>query len=104
MSNEEDAVIETSEESSEDSSENAEHEKAPQLRVSPDDMVVLSHAKLRVQLAVSQAEKAGADARIADLEYRSLVQQVFIKYGLKGTDRIDEKTGVITKAEEEESK
>jgi hypothetical protein len=101
MSNEEDAVIEASEEVPEETSEPV---KGPQARVGPDDMAVLNNAKLRVQLAVSRAEKAGADARIADLEYRSLVQQVFIKYGLKTTDRIDEQTGVITKAEEEESK
>lgn len=54
------------------------------------DVAALQHQKLL-------AEKALSDARIAELEYRSLIQHVFLKYELKMTDRIDDATGVVTR-------
>lgn len=55
-----------------------------------EDMALLQRQKL-------VAEKALSDARVAELEYRSLVQHIFLKYELKLTDKIDDATGVVTR-------
>lgn len=58
--------------------------------VSQEDMGIINKAKVEVQNALQAAEKQTAIAKIADLEYRNIIQQVFIKYGLKLTDQINE--------------
>ena len=63
--------------------------------ISPEDINKITMAKVKLQLAIAQAEKTTAEARVADLEYRSLVQHIFLSYGLKMTDRIDDATGRI---------
>lgn len=69
--------------------------------VNQEDMTAISQAKNRLALAVSEAEKAAANAKIADLEYRSTVQHIFIKYNMAITDRIDDSTGEIFRGPDE---
>lgn len=68
-------------------------------KISQEDMTQIAAAKVKVQLATTLAEKNIAEAKCADLEYRSLVQHIFIRYGLKVTDRIDDNTGEIKREE-----
>ncbi len=95
MSNEETVeadVVETEEAISE--------EPEASIVISASDLAAISNAKVQSMLAKSRAEQAAAEAHVAALEYRSVIQQVFIRYGLKETDRIDDKTGVVTHAQE----
>lgn len=71
-------------------------------KISSEDLDAIAQAKIRVQLAVSHAEKTAAEARVMDLEYKTLVQHIFIKYGLKVTDKIDDGSGIITRSTDEE--
>lgn len=74
-------------------SEKEEKNKAEFL--DPADMAQISAAKSKVALAVSEAEKTSANAKIADLEYRVLVQHIFLKYGMSVNDRIEDNNGQI---------
>lgn len=65
--------------------------------IDPDDMAKIAAAKNNVTLAVAEYEKYGSKAKIADLEYRGLVQHIFIKYGMSINDRIEDSTGQITR-------
>ena len=70
--------------------------------IEENDLQVITTAKQRAISAAQQAEKVVAEAKVAELEYRNVVQQVFLKYGLSLQDRIDETTGLITRQEDEE--
>jgi hypothetical protein len=70
--------------------------------IEENDLQVITTAKQRAISAAQQAEKVVAEAKVAELEYRNVVQQVFLKYGLSLQDRIDENTGLITRPEDEE--
>jgi len=58
------------------------------------DKHVLEVASLNMKLARSNAEKAIAENNSADVSYRYVVLQLYMKYGLTSTDALDEK-GVI---------
>lgn len=70
--------------------------------IDPDDMAQISAAKSKVALAVSEAEKTSANAKIADLEYRVLVQHIFLKYNMSVNDRIEDGNGQIIRVPKEE--
>lgn len=71
--------------------------------ISKEELMNISNAKLKTVLAVAEAQKAASAARVAELEYSNLLQQIFIKYGMKLTDTIDEKTGAIKRTSVEAS-
>lgn len=66
--------------------------------ISKEELMSISNAKLKTVLAVSEAQKAASNARIAELEYSNLLQQIYIKYGMRLTDSIDEKNGTIKRS------
>lgn len=68
----------------------------PQERLHPDDVHVLERANTRRQLTHSQAEKAAADNEVAELQYKNVIMQLFLKYGLTARDSITQE-GVITR-------
>jgi hypothetical protein len=70
--------------------------------ISKEDMALINAAKAKVEIAVLQAEKAAANAKIVDYEHRSLVQHIFIKYGLTFADRINDGDGLIVREKTEE--
>jgi hypothetical protein len=63
--------------------------------ISQDDMDNINKQKASVRAAVAEAEKHTASAKIADLEYRNAIQTIFLKYGLKLTDQINDVDGRI---------
>ncbi|HMC00001.1 MAG TPA: hypothetical protein VKN14_03080 [Flavobacteriaceae bacterium] len=65
--------------------------------ITTEEMQEINNAKIRVKLASAEAETAAAVAKVTDLEYRSLVQHIFIKYHLGVDDRIDDGTGNIVR-------
>ncbi len=71
-------------------------------KISDKDLHKISNAKHKVELAVLTAQKATLEAKLADVEFRSLVQQIFIEYNLGEADRIDDATGQITRMVKEE--
>lgn len=58
------------------------------------DKLALELAKARRQIALAGAEKAIAQQETAEIGYRYVVLQIYMKYGLTGKDAIDE-NGVI---------
>jgi hypothetical protein len=58
--------------------------------ISKEDMDTISAAKSKIELSA-------ANARVADLEYRNIVQQIFLKYGLKLEDQVDISGNIIRK-------
>lgn len=71
-------------------------------KVDDEDLKNMLAAKEKVQQAVNVANRATNDARIADLEYKVMVQHIFIKNNLSFNDKIDDATGVITRGTSEE--
>lgn len=67
---------------------------APQETLSEADRHVLEVANLNMKVARSNAEKAIAENNSADVSYRYVVLQLYMKYGLTSSDALDEK-GVI---------
>lgn len=63
--------------------------------ISKEDMEILNKGKATVQNSLLRAEKVAAEAKIADLEYRMLVQHIFLKYNMGLNDTIDDSTGEI---------
>ena len=71
--------------------------------ISPEDLARIKELKINTELLTTRAEKAAAEARLAATQQQSFVQHVFLSYGLSIADRIDENTGEITRAEDEET-
>ena len=78
--------------------------------ISKEDLASILKAKEKVALNITLADKASAEARamvaearIADLEYRALVQHIFIKHKMSISDRIDDNTGEILHEKKDES-
>ena len=59
------------------------------------DKMTLELAKSRRQLALAQAEKALAQNETADLHYKYIVLQLYMKYGLTEADAIDESGKIL---------
>lgn len=59
------------------------------------DKMALEMAKMNKKLAISNAEKALAQNEVADLHYKYVVLQIYMKYGLNQNDSIDENGNIV---------
>jgi len=59
------------------------------------DKMALDLAKSHRQLALAQAEKALAQNETADVSYKYIVLQLYMKYGLTEADAIDESGKIL---------
>jgi len=59
------------------------------------DKKTLELAKLNQQLAMEQAKTALAKSENADLTYKYIVLQIYLKYGLNENDAINENGDII---------
>lgn len=66
----------------------------PQETLLPEDKQVLEKAKLQRQLAVKEAEKALAENNAAELQYKYLILQLYMKYGMTALDALDEQGNI----------
>lgn len=69
-------------------------------KVSDTDRKAVDYASLEKRLAEVLAEKAAVEAQLADLKYRNLVLQTYVKYGLSLTDVINP-DGSVTSPEQD---
>lgn len=70
--------------------------------ISKDELGNILVAKNKVIQLAQAATKANDEVKIADLEYRVVVQHVFIQHNLTVDDKIDDATGEITRLEDSE--
>lgn len=61
------------------------------------DRLALELSKANRKTALAQAEKALAQNETAELAYKYVVLQLYMKYGLTQADTINEATGEITR-------
>ena len=73
-------------------------------KITEEELKAITDAAAKRNVAVAAAERATMEAKTATLEAKNAelihqvnVQHVFMKYGLTFTDKIDDKTGVITR-------
>lgn len=59
-----------------------------------EDKQVLEIAKLQKKLAEKEAQKALAENNSADLQYRYLILQLYMKYGMTALDALDEQGNI----------
>jgi hypothetical protein len=78
------------------SEEQATNQQLPETNenLSNDDRHVLEMAKMNRKLALAAAEKALAENNSAELSYKYVVLQLYMKYGLTEADAIDENGGI----------
>lgn len=69
-------------------------------KILPEDLTVLSAYKATSQTKLLEAQKAIADSKAADLEYRNQILRLFVKYKMQLDDGFDDSTGVITRIQE----
>lgn len=67
------------------------------LFISQQELTAIKNAKTKIGLAAAQAEKAIAEHKAAELEYRNTFLMVMVKYKLEVEDSIDENTGKVLK-------
>lgn len=58
-------------------------------RLSDEDMLAVERSNNKRQLALATAKAAASDAELAEAQYKSLVLQLFLKYGLSAEDLIN---------------
>ena len=66
-----------------------------------EDVARLRDLRVAIALATANAERASAELRASQLERQSFIQHLFLQYGLKLSDQIDEQTGIIRHPEQE---
>lgn len=77
-------------------SEDAELAPTPPVELLQDvDKMSLELAKSRRQVALAQAEKALAQNETAEIAYKYVVLQLYMKYGLTEADAIDESGKIL---------
>lgn len=64
-------------------------------KLSDMDKMSLELARSRRQLALAQAEKALAQNETADIAYKYIVLQLYMKYGLTEVDAINENGDIL---------
>ena len=64
--------------------------------ISAEDLAVIAQAKDRALRAAQGAETVVAQAKVAELEHRTIVQHMFLKYSIPIDGRVDESSGNIT--------
>lgn len=67
----------------------------PQEKMSETDRMQLELAKARRQTALAQAEKALAQNETAELNYKYVILQLYMKYGLSQVDAISENGDIV---------
>jgi hypothetical protein len=70
-------------------------EKKETVQLQETDKLALELAKMNRRLAAVNAEKALAQNETAELHYKYVVLQIYMKYGLSSSDSIDENGNVI---------
>jgi hypothetical protein len=76
-------------------------EEAPQVapvlitQIQDIDKMALELAKSRRHVALAQAEKALAQNETAEIAYKYVVLQLYMKYGLSETDAIDDNGKIL---------
>jgi len=68
------------------------------------DRMALELAKSKRHLALAQAEKALAQNDTADISYKYVVLQLYMKYGLTEADAIDENGKILRGAANQQAK
>lgn len=63
--------------------------------ISIEDLLVISQQKAKTAVALATAEKASADYKVTEAEYRGLLTGIYYKYGLSQQDKINDATGEI---------
>jgi hypothetical protein len=71
--------------------------------LSTDELQAITNAKQKAISAAQQAERFVAEAKVAELEHRSLVQHIFLKNKLDIECRIDDTSGIVTWPDEVEA-
>ena len=66
-------------------------------KLSDVDKLALELAKTNVKLAASKVQTAVAEQSAAELSYRNILLQIYVKYGLSSDTGIDDATGSFLK-------
>lgn len=77
---------------------------SPSLQLQESDRLALELAKMNKRLAAVNAEKALAQNETADVHYKYVVLQIYMKYGLGPNDSIDENGNIIKGSGSNETK
>lgn len=72
------------------SEDNAQNTSQPTEQLDAQDRHTLEMAKMNRKLALAAAEKALAENNSAEISYKYVVLQLYMKYGLTEADAIDE--------------
>lgn len=72
--------------------------------ISAQDFALIKDLRTKNAFVASRAEKAILESRVAELEYKNTVLNIYVKYGLGLKDSIDETTGKILRDKQVENK
>jgi hypothetical protein len=75
--------------------ENQVNQPNQSTKIQDTDRAILEVAKNNKRLALANAEKAIAQHETADINYKYVVLQLYMKYGLTAEDSIDENGNII---------
>jgi len=62
--------------------------------ISDADALALERARMHLKLITKDSERALAENKSAEMQYKYLVLQVYLKYGLKENDALDEQGNI----------
>ena len=68
--------------------------------ISAEDLLTITKAKHKMELTILVAEKYKLAASLAESNYRNVVNNIYVKYGLPTNYIIDDNTGAIVVPEE----
>lgn len=66
----------------------------PVMKLSIEDVNELEKVKVAAKLALANAERALAENKAADVTYKYVVLQLYMKYGLTAADALDEQGNI----------
>ena len=75
--------------------ENTQTVEMPKEKLSDMDNLQLELAKSRSQTALANAKTAIADNQVAELNFKNIVLQLYMKYGLTQADAINEQGEIL---------
>lgn len=64
--------------------------------LSQEDMLSIERAQAKLELAALTARAASSESELAQMQYKNIIMQLFMKYGLSKSDTIN-RDGTITK-------
>lgn len=70
-------------------------------KIDHDDLKQVAETRAKAVTLAKSAEEAIKDARIAEMEFKVTIQQLYLEKGLNANCRVDLGTGVVTWPEEE---